>query len=55
MCACGCFLIAAIAAGLIYTIMHGLWFAAIAIVVFSLIIGWFGRRAAISRNPPPKA
>ena len=51
MCACGCFLVVAIAAGLVYTVMHGLWLAAIAILVFSVLTGWLGRKAMKPRNP----
>jgi hypothetical protein len=49
MCACGCFLLVAIVAGLAYAVIHGLWLAAISIVIFALVIGWFGRKAAGSR------
>jgi hypothetical protein len=51
MCACGCFLVAVIAAGLVYTVMHGLWLATAGIVVLAALIGWFGKKAAASRNP----
>ena len=51
MCACGCFLVAAIVAGLVYTVMHGMWLATAGIVVLAGLIGWFGRKAAASRNP----
>ena len=50
MCACGCFLIVAIVAGLVYSVMHGLWLATIAIVLFAAIVGRFGRKAAGSRG-----
>jgi hypothetical protein len=50
MCACGCFLVAAIAAGLVYTVMHGLWLATAGIVVLAALIGWFGKKAADARN-----
>lgn len=49
MCACGCFLVVAIVAGLVYTVMHGLWLATAGIVVAAGLIGWFGRKAAATR------
>jgi hypothetical protein len=52
MCACGCFLIAAIVAGLVYCAMHGLWLAGAAILLVAALTGWFGKKAAASRNPP---
>ena len=52
MCACGCFAILAVIAGLVYTVMHGLWLAAAAIVVFSVLSGWFGRKAAAAARKP---
>ena len=51
MCACGCLALAGVVAGLVYTVMHGLWLAAAAIVIVSALAGWFGRKAAASRNP----
>lgn len=51
MCACGCFLVAAIVAGLVYTVMHGLWLATAGIVVLAALIGWFGKKAADARRP----
>jgi membrane protein implicated in regulation of membrane protease activity len=53
MCACGCFLILAIAAALVYSVLHGLWLAAAAVLLFALIVGWFGRKAAAARKSPP--
>jgi membrane protein implicated in regulation of membrane protease activity len=53
MCACGCFLLVAIVGGLVYSVMHGLWLAMAAIVLFALIVGWFGRKAAGSRRSKP--
>ena len=50
MCACGCFLAAAVVAGLVYSVMHGLWLAAAGIVVLSALIGWLGRKAAKARH-----
>ena len=50
MCACGCFLLAAIAAGLVYTVMHGMWLAAAGVVVAAALIGLFGKKAAAARS-----
>jgi hypothetical protein len=50
MCACGCFLIAAIVAGLIYTVMHGMWMTAAGVLVAAGLIGWFGKKAAAARG-----
>jgi hypothetical protein len=44
MCACGCFLLAAIAAGLVYCVIHGMWVALALIVVATALVGWFGRK-----------
>jgi membrane protein implicated in regulation of membrane protease activity len=52
MCACGCFLLVAFIAALVYCVMHGLWLLGAAVLVFSALIGWFGRKAARSRNLP---
>jgi hypothetical protein len=51
MCACGCFLVVAVAAALIYSVMHGLWLAVVALILFGAIVGWFGRKAAGSSKP----
>jgi len=45
MCACGCFLLVAVVAGLVYCVMHGLWLAAGAVLLFSALAGWFGKKA----------
>ena len=50
MCACGCFLLIAIAAGLAWAIMHQLWWAVLAIVVFCGFVGWFGRKTSMARK-----
>ncbi len=50
MCACGCFLAIAIAGGLVYTVMHGLWLATAGIAVAAALIGWFGKKAAATRR-----
>lgn len=52
MCACGCFLLLAVFGALVYTVMHGLWLLAIAVLLFTALAGWFGKKAAGSRNKP---
>ena len=54
MCACGCFLLAAIAAGLFYTVTHGMWAAAVGIVIAAALIGVFGKKAATARSTSQK-
>jgi hypothetical protein len=44
MCACGCFVLAAVIAALAYTVIHGLWLAAIGVVLVAALLGWLGRR-----------
>ena len=50
MCACGCFLIAAVVAALVYTVMHGMWLAAAGVVAAAAVVGWFGKKAAGARG-----
>jgi hypothetical protein len=50
MCACGCFLLVAVLAALVYSVMHGLWLVAVSVVLFAVVIGWFGRKATRSRD-----
>jgi len=50
MCACGCFVVIAVVAALVYCVMHGLWLAALAVLVFSALVGWLGRKAAGPRT-----
>jgi hypothetical protein len=52
MCACGCFLVLIIVAALVYSVMHGLWLAVVAVVLFAAVVGWFGQKAAASRKGP---
>jgi hypothetical protein len=33
-------------AGLVYFLMHGLWLWAAAVLFFSALVGWFGKKAA---------
>jgi membrane protein implicated in regulation of membrane protease activity len=54
MCACGCFLLVAIAGALVYCVMHGLWLAAAGVVALTVAIAWFGRKAMQARSNPPK-
>jgi len=44
MCACGCFLVLAVIAGLVYCFMHALWLPAALIVVFAAAIGWLATK-----------
>ena len=46
MCACGCFLLIAVVAALVYCVIHGLWLAATAVLLLSAVIGWLGKKAA---------
>jgi hypothetical protein len=50
MCACGCFLLLAIAAALVYCVMHGLWLAAAGVIALTVLIGWFGRKMMRARK-----
>ena len=52
MCACGCFLVVAIAAALIYCVMHGLWFLAAVVLLASAALGWLARKTM--QSPKPK-
>ena len=44
MCACGCFLLAAIVSALAYCVMHGMWLPAAAVLAFAAALGWLGRK-----------
>jgi hypothetical protein len=44
MCACGCFVLAAVIAALVFAIMHGLWLMAIAVMIAAAALGWLGRK-----------
>jgi hypothetical protein len=50
LCACGCFLLAAIVAALVYCVLHALWWAVAGIVLFTGLIGWFSRKAIQSKK-----
>ena len=50
MCACGCFVLAAVIAALVYSVMHGLWLLAIAVLLATALIGWLGRKMVVSQN-----
>jgi hypothetical protein len=54
MCACGCFLVVAVLAALVYSVMHGLWLLALAVLIFSAAIAWFGKKAMGSRSSSRK-
>jgi len=51
MCACGCFFLVAVLAALVYSVIHGLWLAAIAVLLFSALVGWLGKKAAGRKTP----
>jgi hypothetical protein len=42
----------AVLAALVYCVMHGLWLAAMAVLLFSALVGWFGKKAAGARKTP---
>jgi hypothetical protein len=50
MCACGCFLLAAVVAALVYTVMHGLWLLTVAVLIVAALIGWFGKKITSARR-----
>jgi hypothetical protein len=39
---------AAVIAALVYAVLHGLWFAAIAVLLFAGLLGWLGRKRFVS-------
>ena len=45
MCACGCFLLLALIAGLAFCIMHALWFPAAGVIALAAILAWLGYKA----------
>jgi hypothetical protein len=51
LCACGCFVLAAAIAALIYSVMHGLWLLAIAVLLAAGLIGWLGRKMVAAGKP----
>ena len=50
MCACGCFVLAAVIAALVYSVMHGLWLPATAVLLVTGLIGWLGRKMIVSQK-----
>ncbi len=46
MCACGCFLMVAVIAGIAYCVVHGLWWLAVVIVAAAAVMGWFSKKMA---------
>jgi hypothetical protein len=50
VCACGCFVLAAVAAALAYFVIHALWWAVVAIVVLCVVLGWFSRKFVAARK-----
>jgi hypothetical protein len=49
MCACGCFVLAAVIAGLVYTVMHGMWLAAVGVALVAGLLGWLGGKMVRGR------
>jgi hypothetical protein len=45
MCACGCFLIAAIIAAIVYFVIHALWLPVVGLLIFAALIGWLGKKS----------
>ncbi len=45
MCACGCFLVAGLAAAFVFCVMHGLWLLAGGVVAVAALVGWLGAKA----------
>ena len=52
MCACGCFILAALTAVVVYGAMHGLWLLVAAALLLACVFGWFGKKMAGPRKPP---
>jgi hypothetical protein len=50
MCACGCFVLAALIAALVYGVMHGLWLLVAAALVLACILGWFSRKMTMANR-----
>ncbi len=44
MCACGCFLLVAVVAALVYCVMHGLWLPGLAVVFAAGVLGWLAKK-----------
>ena len=44
MCGCGCLLLIAVAGGLVYCLLHGLWIVAALLIAAAAAAGWFGRK-----------
>jgi hypothetical protein len=42
MCACGCFLLAVVAAALAYCVVHRLWLPGAGVVALAVLAGWLG-------------
>ena len=54
MCACGCFVAAALIAVVVYGAIHGLWLLVGAALLMACVFGWFGKKMAEGRKPPVK-
>ena len=44
MCACGCFLVVAVVAAIVYCVIHALWLMLVGVVLFAALLGWLGRK-----------
>lgn len=44
MCACGCFLALALAAGLVYCVLHSLWLPAAGLIALAALLAWLGKK-----------
>ena len=45
MCACGCLLLAGLAAALVFCVMHGLWLIAAGVIALAALVGWLGAKS----------
>jgi hypothetical protein len=54
MCACGCFLLLAVLAALLYCYVNGYWIAFGLVIAVAFAAGWFGRNMANWRPAPRK-
>jgi O-antigen/teichoic acid export membrane protein len=50
MCACGCFIVAALIAVVVYGVMHGLWLIVGGAILVACVLAWFGKKMAGGRT-----
>lgn len=50
MCACGCFVLAAVIAALVYAAIHGLWLMVAAVLLVAALLGWLGKKMMAARK-----